>query len=48
MTLKVDRRFRSDTVETPVKIWSHPKMLNTNLVASRLDEIWESELALFK
>ena len=46
MALKFDRRLRSDTAETPVKFRSHPKILNTNLAASRLDEIWESKLAL--
>ena len=48
MALKVDRRFRSDTAETPVKFWSHPKILNTNLAASRLDKLLENELTLLQ
>ena len=46
MAHKFDRRLRSDTAETPFEFRSHPKNLNTNLAASRLDGIWESELAL--
>ena len=46
MALIFDRRLRSGTAETPVEFWSHPKNFNTNLAASRRDEIWESELAL--
>ena len=46
VALKFDRQLRSDTAETPVEFRSHLKILNTNLVASRLDEIWESERAL--
>ena len=45
MALKFDRRLRGTAAETPVKFQSHPLTLTIDLAASRLDEIWESELS---
>ena len=39
-----DIRLRHTTAEAPVKFHGHPKSFTIDLVASRIYEIWESEL----
>ena len=42
--MQFDRRLRSDTADTPVKLQGYPSTFITGLVASRIGEIWESEI----
>ena len=44
MALRFNRKLRGSAVETPVKFQSHSLTLIIDLTASRLDEIWESQL----